>query len=544
MAVEKQTHDYKSIRKIQTGDKGFLDLAKSCVAFANAQGGTLYIGLEDEDACPLPNQVVRQEELNETLTRLRGLTFNTSIAGSEILTHKDGGQYFEVYVAPSMQSIATTSDGKIYIRIGDKCEPVHNEDLQHLAIEKGGYQWELVDTRYTLEDISADSVKAFCSDIRNSDRTSEHVRQMSDVEILEYYNMIHDNIVTNIGVLWIGNSVQRSRLSYPLTVQYIVYDEQDKKIRKEEWHDNRMNPKELLLDIESKALELRYSYEFPDGLFRKRIMHYNPKVVRELLINAFAHKSYTLSKDIMIEVYPDRLEISNPGGLPLGINKENILHQKHRRNPHMIAILSALKLMEGEGSGYDLIYEINASESKQTPIIESSFNEVRITQYSAILKPEILPLIDYVSQHYQLNQKGFTAFCLIASASRIRSTELAAVLQLTEEDRLRNYTQSLLNQALIVSQGTKKGTSYTINNQLIINSRTNVVTTLKTIEPYVLKTLILEDLKQHPDSLISEIENRLPGVDRKDLQKVLYSMVDKEVSADGGRTYRKYRLKT
>lgn len=544
MTVEKQTHDYKSIRKIQTGDKGFLDLAKSCVAFANAQGGTLYIGLEDEDACPLPNQVVRQEELNETLTRLRSLTFNTSIAGSEILTHKDGGQYFEVYVAPSLQSIATTSDGKIYIRIGDKCEPVHNEDLQHLAIEKGGYQWELVDTRYTLEDISTDSVKAFCSDIRNSDRTSEHVRQMSDVEILEYYNMIHDNIVTNIGVLWIGNSVQRSRLSYPLTVQYIVYDEQDKKIRKEEWHDNRMNPKELLLDIESKALELRYSYEFPDGLFRKRIMHYNPKVVRELLINAFAHKSYTLSKDIMIEVYPDRLEISNPGGLPLGINKENILHQKHRRNPHMIAILSALKLMEGEGSGYDLIYEINASESKQTPIIESSFNEVRITQYSAILKPEILPLIDYVSQHYQLNQKGFTTFCLIASASRIRSTELAAVLQLTEEDRLRNYTQSLLNQALIVSQGTKKGTSYTINNQLIINSRTNVVTTLKTIEPYVLKTLILEDLKQHPDSLISEIENRLPGVDRKDLQKVLYSMVDKEVSADGGRTYRKYRLKT
>lgn len=543
MAIEKQTHDYKSIRKIRTGDKGFAELAKSCVAFANAQGGTLYIGLEDEDACPLPDQTVKQEELNDTLSRLRSLTFNTSIAGSEIIEHKDGGQYFEVYVAPSMMSIATTSDGKIYIRIGDKCEPVRNEDLQRLAIEKGGYQWELIDTSYAIEEISEEAICAFCQDIRSSDRVSNHVRQLSDIEILEYYNMLHNGVLTNIGVLWLGNASQRSRLSYPLTVQYIVYDEHERKIRKEEWHDNRLNPKELLLDIESKALELRYSYEFPDGLFRKHIMHYNPKVVRELLINAFAHKSYTLSRDIIIAVYPDRLEISNPGGLPLGINKENILHQKHRRNPYMIAIMSDLKLMEGEGSGYDLIYEINASESKQAPVIESSFSEVCVTQYCAILKPEILPLIDYVSKYFPLNQKGFTAFCLIASNSKMRSTELASVLQLTEEDRLRNYTQPLLSKNLIVPHGTRKGTYYTINIQLIINSRANIVTTLKTLEPHVLKTLILEDLKQHPNSLISEIEGRLPGVDRKDLQKLMYSMVDKEIISEGPKAVRRYKLK-
>ena len=128
--------------------------------------------------------------------------------------------------------------------------------------------------------------------------------------------------LTHLGVLWLGTSKQRQTISYPITAQYIVYDNLERKVRKVEWHDNALNPKELLLSVEKEAVELTYSYEFPDGLFRKQIRHYHPKLIRELLVNAFAHKSFTISSDIMIQVYPDRLEISNPGGLPLGITKD------------------------------------------------------------------------------------------------------------------------------------------------------------------------------------------------------------------------------
>jgi Predicted transcriptional regulator containing an HTH domain and an uncharacterized domain shared with the mammalian protein Schlafen len=51
------------------------------------------------------------------------------------------------------------------------------------------------------------------------------------------------------------------------------------------------------------------------------------------------------------------LEIQSPGGLPLGVTKDNILHQRQRRNPKLIDTFTAMNLMEGEGSGYDLIYE-------------------------------------------------------------------------------------------------------------------------------------------------------------------------------------------
>ena len=542
MVLENQKIDYKSIRKIRSGDKGFKELAVSCVAFANAQGGTLYIGIEDKDLVPLAEQTVTENEINDTVSRLHSLCFNVSLTSSGLIRHENGGEYFKIIVAPSIKSIATTSDGKIYLRIADKCEPVRNEDIQRLSIEKGAYQWELLATKFSLSDIPVENVKKFANDIRESDRVKDHVKQMSDLEIMEHYNLIDEEIVTNLGVLWLGNAKQRSRISFPITVQYIVYNHLEQKVRKIEWHDNVLNPKELLLAIESEATELSYSYEFPDGLFRKQIRHYNPKVLRELLLNAFAHKSFTISSDIMICVYPDRMEISNPGGLPLGVTKDNILHQRHRRNPYFITIMSDLKLMEGEGSGYDLIYELNGMEAKRPPVIESSFNETKVILYSDIQNVDVLPLLDYTLSNYKLSQKGYIAFGAIAAEAKMQATKLSAYLQLSDDERLRTYVEPLLKDGIINKKGTKKGTTYYINPKLIANSKANIKTSLKTIEPYALKALILEDLKYHPQSLISEIAERLPDVERSDLRKMIYSMVGNEIKASGGKTYRKYEL--
>ena len=543
MDIENQKIDYKSIRKIRSGDKGFKELAVSCVAFANAQGGTLYIGIEDKSLVPLAEQTITENEINDTVSRLHSLCFNVSLTSSGLIKHQNGGEYFMIIVAPSIKSIATTSDGKIYLRIADKCEPVRNEDIQRLSIEKGAYQWELLATKFSLTDIPVENVKKFANDIRESDRVKDHVKQMSDLEIMEHYNLIDGEIVTNLGVLWLGNAKQRSRISFPITVQYIVYNHLEQKVRKIEWHDNVLNPKELLLAIESEATELSYSYEFPDGLFRKQIRHYHPKVLRELLLNAFAHKSFTISSDIMICVYPDRMEISNPGGLPLGVTKDNILHQRHRRNPYFITIMSDLKLMEGEGSGYDLIYELNGMEAKRPPVIESSFNETKVTIYSDIQNVDVLPLLDYTLNNYRLSQKGYIAFGAIAAEAKMQATKLSAYLQLSDDERLRTYVEPLLKDGIINKKGTKKGTTYYVNPKLIANSKANIKTSLKTIEPYALKALILEDLKYHPQSLISEIAERLPDVERSEITAMVYGMVDNEIRSEGSKKLRRYSLK-
>jgi transposase-like protein len=76
---------------------------------------------------------------------------------------------------------------------------------------------------------------------------------------------------------------------------------------------------------------------------------------------------------------------------------------------------------------------------------------------------------------------------------------------------------------LITKGGATKGAYYQVNPTLLANAKSNIVTTLKTIEPYVLKALIKEDLHSHPMSKISEIASRIPDVDMKEIRKIIYT---------------------
>lgn len=172
--------EYKSVQKIRTGEKGFKDLAITCVALANAQGGTIAIGFEDKTRLPPAGQTINQKEANDAATRLRSLCFNVSLSSSIVLDHKNGSQYFTITVSPSLKSIASTSDGRFYIRVVDKCEPVRNEDIHRLSIEKEAFQWELICTKSVkLSDIEHSALVRFADKIRNSDRVKDHIKQMS-----------------------------------------------------------------------------------------------------------------------------------------------------------------------------------------------------------------------------------------------------------------------------------------------------------------------------------------------------------------------------
>ena len=541
---ENQTIEYKSLRKVKSGDAGFKDLASTCVCFANSQGGTIIIGWEDKNKVPPEDQVIPVEVINDTITRLRSLCFNVSITASILKIHEDGGQYFEIVVFPSLKSIATTSDGKIYLRTGDQCLPAHSEDIHRLANEKEAYQWELIPSKsIRIQDANIDEIVKLVTDIRNSVKVSENIKNKTDLEILEYYNLADNGFLTNLGILWLGFPKQRTRISYPLTVQYIVYNNNEAKVRKEVWHDSLFNPKELILDIERKATELAYFHELPRGMFRESIRLFPEKVVRELIINAIAHKFFTISGDIFIEVYPDRMEITNPGGLPMGITKSNILHQRHRRNPHLINILNDLNLMEGEGSGYDMIYEVNSRLGKNFPEVISDYSSTKVVQEAKIIDEESFFLLSYITSHFQLKQKEIIALGIIARHRKISSTLLTKELQLTEEDRLRAWLHGLTVQQIIISRGHKKATEYLVNPQLIKSAKVNIKPSLITIEPHRLVALIEEDLKLFPDSLLADIQKRLTDVTTKDLRKTIYQMVsDGILTHSPGKTYRRYSL--
>jgi ATP-dependent DNA helicase RecG len=545
LQAENQQREYKSVRLIQGAKPDLASLSETCVCLANAQGGLIFIGIEDDTRLPPPDQRISTEQANSVITRLQTLTSGVGIADYEVITHENTGQYIQFRILPSSRVIAVTSKGKVFVRVADQCRPVSGEDLTRLAAEKGAFQWETVipSRRITLSELSTASIIQFVRQIRLSDRVKESVKQKADAELLEHYNLVDNDIATNLGVLWLGTTAQRSRLSYPITVEYLVYDERESRVRKEAWHDASLNPYDLITEIEAKTIELQYAHELPDGLFRRKIPFYNRAVIRELLVNAMAHRSYVISGDISIRVYPDYVELSSPGSLPMGITPDNILHKKFRRNPHLITLFHDLNLMEGEGSGYDKIYELLARDSKPLPIVESDFDSVTVRLWSQIVDQDVLFLMDFVGQHYELTQREVVALGVIARHQKLLSPQLARILQLPEEERLRPYVSRLVSEKIVLTRGVKKGTTYLVNPALYRSARINKRPTLKTIEPHVLEALVLQDISTYPQSRISEIHQRLPDVLIQDLAKVVYGLVEaNELEAIGGRKNRAYSM--
>ena len=539
--------DKKSLKTIQGKTADFDELAKDCVAFANTEGGHLVIGIEDADDEPVPEQIIPEELRALVIKRIGEKTINVA-TNATIVKSPNGGEYIDLEVFKSQVSIAGTTKGGYYYRDNDESKPIPPDELLRAITDKPSFSWETkVSTKYKTTQCDQKKLSVFIEEIRNSDRVSGFVKSKTDEEILEYFLLAdEDHYLTHLGILWLGTQPQRSRLLYTPTVQYIKYDNTGNKVFKQVWDDNSMNPEELLEDIWRSVPDWRESNEVSDGLWRKEIPAYDEKVVREVLCNAIAHRPYTTRGDIFINMYPDRMVVVNPGRLPFGVTPKNILQKTVKRNQALSRILFALHIMEGEGSGYDLMYETQLSLGKSVPILFEGEDSVSVTVERKIVSKEASRVFEHLQYYYPQiaqNQKALIAFGIVFQEEIISSIDLTRKLQLPEADRLRSYVEPLVSQSIILTRGRGKGTKYYVNPAIISNSKANIQTTLKAIEPYRLKELIKQDLKYHSLSLVSDISQRLPDVPFKDLQKMVRRMASEgELIPDGGRKFRRYRL--
>ena len=539
------TFDRKSLKAVLGKTANYKELAKDCVAFANLRGGYIHIGIEDNETFPDVNQRIPENLPGNIVKRINELTVNVALLPS-IKTADNGGEYIILQILGSSSSIASTSKGEYLIRDGDKSRPVMPDELTRLFTDKPAFCWETkVVQKINWKECDREKLSKFVEDIRNSDsrRVSKFVKEKTEYEILEHYLMVDETgLLTNLGVLWVGKREHRARLIYSPSVQYIKYDNDGRKVDKRVWDDYSMNPKELIESIWNYIPDWKESYEISEGLWRKQVPAYNERVIREVLCNALAHRPYTTRGDIFINIHPDYMEVVNPGLFPLGITETNLLQKTQQRNEHLSKVFFAIGLIEKEGSGWDLMYEILLSSGRNAPKPFEGDDYVRIVIERKILNHETIRLFEYISDNYEISQKGLIALGIIVQSKKIKATELSRKLQLIDNDRLRSYVAVLQDKRIIISTGRGKGVSYFVNPELFSKARANIQTTLSNIEPHRLKALILEDLRYHPNSLISEVSNRLPDVDYEYLAKTIRQMaLNKEVVFEGGRKYRKYR---
>lgn len=525
MSLEGQLLDRKSLRAVSGKTVDWPELAKDCVAFANAVGGRLLIGIEDGEEAPPPAQRI-PAGLPDTLRRRIGeLTVNVALRPA-VCTADNGGEFLEVTIARS-PNVASTSDGRFFLRIADASRPVLGDDVMRLANERSALPWE---TLTTLEvpraQVDATKVAAFVAGIRASDRVKPSVKEKSVDELLAHYQLARGQWLTHLGVLCVGRQGDRARLGSAPVIQFIKRDAQENKVNKLTWDDHTLSPMELVDAVWRDVPDFREFYEVADGLFRTQVPTFDERVIRELLINALVHRPYTQRGDIYLNLHPDRLEIVNPGPLPLGVTPGNVLHASVRRNEHLARLCHDLKLMEREGSGFDAIYDVLLSQGRPAPVVEEGLDWVRITLARTAPDRQVLAFIAKAGEAYALTQRERIALGLLAQNEALTARELATKLELTHADPLRPWLDRLCEWGLVGQSGRTQATRYFVQPELLRSLVFPAVTTLKRIEDHRLQALVREDLQRYPGSAIGEIHLRIgQEIPRRRLKTLLGSLV-------------------
>ena len=543
MSEENQLYDKKSLKVlIKGGDKGLRDLAGDCVAMANASGGLIDIGIEDDASEPPAGQQVTEAQVQKLQKMLPVLMLNVAVAVSKRVAD-NGGEVIDLRVFPSRQNVAATSDGRYFLRVADESRPLMPEDLGRLMSDKSAFVWEAQpQRRVPRERVDANKLRAFVQGIRASNRVSERVKQKSEPELLEHYLMAQDDCLTNLGVLWLGERQDRAVLRYAPVLQFIRYDGLGNKVFKLTWDDYSLNPQELIDAVWREVPDWRESYEFPDGLYRMNVPHFDEVVVRELLANALVHRPYTQGGDIFINLYPDRLEVHNPGLLPLGVTAANILHTTKKRNDHLAQVFYDLKLMEREGSGYDRMYEQLLASGRPGPMVVEGDDRVVVTVARRIAHPEVIELIGKADSAYQLWPRERITLGLIAQHESMTAIQLCKALALKGADALPPWLGRLVDLALVLTRGRTKGTAYQVNPDVLRAHQFRGQTSLKGIERHRLRELILQDLAIYRRAKRGEIHGRIGAeIPERTLRTELAAMVTEGVLTPlgkaGGRQY-------
>ena len=542
--LEGQQLDRKSVRSVMGKSAGWAELARDCVAFANASGGRLLIGIEDGQDAPPPAQLLPAGLADTARRRLGELTVNVTVL-SEIHRAEGGGEWLELRI-PRSQAVASTTDGRYFLRVADQSKPVVGDDVLRLAAERSAWPWETL-TQAELLRAEADQAQQqrLLDALRASDRVKPSVKEKSDDELLVHYHMTVGAMLTNLGVMCIGSAAQRARLGTAPVVQVIRYDELDRKIQKLVWDDHSLSPMDLVETVWREVPDFREQYELPDGLYRQHLPAYDEVVVRELLVNALVHRPYTQRGDIFLNLHPDRLEVVNPGPLPLGVTPRNVLHTTVRRNEHLARLFHDLKLMEREGSGFDRMFEVLLSQGRPVPELTESHDRVQVTVRRRILKPEVIDFVAQADQTHGLTQRERITLGLLAQRDSITSRELVQALELSGADALQPWLKRLLAWGLVQHSGRTQATRYFVAPALLRSRGLAPATTLQRIEPHRLAELVLEDLRRYPGSAIGDVHRRVgTEIHRRQIKRTMDAHVEQgRVRHEGENRGRRYWAK-
>lgn len=160
------------------------DYLKWICGFANAQGGTIYIGIDDNgNACGMKDSKKQMEDIPNKIINFMG------IVPSVNLEHKDGQEYISIAVEPS--NVPISYKGKYYCRSGSTLQELNGVALQQFVLKKMGRTWDDIPNDYaTIKDLDRNAIKFFLDNGIASGRIDKSEARTSTQHVLENLGLI------------------------------------------------------------------------------------------------------------------------------------------------------------------------------------------------------------------------------------------------------------------------------------------------------------------------------------------------------------------
>lgn len=360
---EGQTYDRKSARKDPKG------LSNHIVAFANADGGTLVIGIEDDFT------VTGIDDYHNNVNDILRVPFDYCTPSVRVTTEtvectdKNGNpNHLLVMTIPQSSELHANQQDEVYYRMGDKSKKLNFDERLQLMYAKGSRYYEDEPVyRSSMEDIDLDFVVEYCKKIGYQKSAEEYIRQNNGFVV----NHNGREEMSGAAILLFGKNPQR--FFKRARVRFIRYDGIEAKVGtemnviKDEMFEGR------ILDMVRSSLDFvrsqikEHTKLGADGLFHTT-PEYPEFVWKEIIINSVAHRDYSIKgTDIQIKMFDDRITVESPGILP-GIVRLNNLRTVHfSRNPNIARFLHEYDYVQEFGEGIDRMFNEMAAARLPAP---------------------------------------------------------------------------------------------------------------------------------------------------------------------------------
>ena len=430
--------------------------------FANAQGGKIFLGVNDaHEVVGVHDSKRLMEDIPNKIVTHLGIVADVDL-------HKaDNLDYIEIQVEPN--SVPISYRGHYHYRSGSTKQELKGVALQEFILRKLGRSWdEIAHPKATEEVIDRDAIDYFLKKGINSGRIDSDELQASTHDVLDNLNLLDDEgKLKNAALLLFAKKPQKFFTSVEFQIGRFGRNEGD--LLEQDIIEGN------IIQMADKVMEvLRFKYLHApirfEGMQRIETLEIPDKAFREILYNAIAHKLYSGSS-IQMHVYDDRIEVWNEGLLPEGYTPETLLrrHSSRPRNKNIAFAFFKAGFIDRWGLGYKKIMEGFKEAGMKQPEIELVDGGVRVTVWRRKACSDVTG--DTTTQTTQtttqtttqsLSEVQKTIIAIIEENPSISRREWSAMIGNITEDGIKYHTRKLQKMGVLRREGPDYGGKWVV----------------------------------------------------------------------------------